>query len=105
MRARFRRPRRAPVKRRERATKKAAITQPEMQAMQATCEGNLEGLRARALLCFGFVSGGRRSEIAAADMRDLRNAAGQVHIEGLGPFNPLPFGKMYAQGKRHWKWA
>ncbi len=41
--------------------------------MLATCDDSLEGLRDRALLCFGFASGGRRrSEIAAADLRDLR---------------------------------
>lgn len=41
--------------------------------MVATCDDSLEGLRDRAVLLFGFASGGRRrSEIAAADWRDLR---------------------------------
>lgn len=67
------RARRASVKRGERPTKKTAITKAELEAMLATCDGSLEGLRDRALLCFGFASGGRRrSEIAAADVRDLR---------------------------------
>jgi len=67
------RARRAAVKRGERSTKKTAITRTELEAMLATCDDSLEGLRDRALLCFGFASGGRRrSEIAAADMRDLR---------------------------------
>ncbi len=64
---------RAAVKRGERPRKKTAITLPELEAMLATCDASLEGLRDRALLCFGFASGGRRrSEIAAADLRDLR---------------------------------
>ncbi|MBN6150152.1 site-specific integrase [Xanthomonas sp. AmX2] len=64
---------RAAVKRGERPRKKTAITLPELEAMLATCDDSLEGIRDRALLCFGFASGGRRrSEIAAADLRDLR---------------------------------
>lgn len=39
----------------------------------ATCDVSLEGPRDRALLYFGFASGGRRrSEIAAAELADLR---------------------------------
>ncbi|MGH8111026.1 MAG: site-specific integrase [Rhodanobacteraceae bacterium] len=67
------RARRAAVKRGERPHKKTAITQPELLALLATCDGSLEGLRDRALLYFAFASGGRRrSEVAAADLRDLR---------------------------------
>lgn len=67
------RPARAAVKRGERARKNTAITLAELEAMLATCDDSLEGIRDRALLCFGFASGGRRrSEIAAADLRDLR---------------------------------
>ncbi|MET4727141.1 hypothetical protein ABIE09_000935 [Lysobacter enzymogenes] len=41
-------------------------------------------LRDRALLCFGFASGGRRrSEIAAADMRDLRKVGEDGYIYRL----------------------
>lgn len=66
------RARRAAVKRGERPHKKTAITKPELKAMIATCDGSLEGLRDRALLYFAFASGGRRrSEVAAADLRDL----------------------------------
>ena len=54
------RARRASVKRGERPTKKTAITRPELKTMLATCDDSLEGLRDRALLCFGFASGGRR---------------------------------------------
>ena len=78
------RARRASVKRGERPTKKTAITRPELEAMLSTCDDTLEGLRDRALLCFGFASGGRRrSEIAAADMRDLRKTGDEGYIYRL----------------------
>ena len=63
---------RAAVKRGERPRKKTAITLPELEALLATRDDRLEGIRDRALLCFGFASGGRRrSEIVAAYLRDL----------------------------------
>jgi len=75
---------RAAVKRGERPRKKIAITLPELEAMLATCDDSLEGLRDRALLCFGFASGGRRrSEVAAADVRDLRRIGPQGYIYRL----------------------
>lgn len=78
------RARRSSVKRGERPTKKTAITRLELEAMLATCDGSLEGLRDRALLCFEFASGGRRrSEIAAADMRDLRKTGDEGYIYRL----------------------
>lgn len=78
------RARRASVKRGERPSKKTAITRPELEAMLATCDDSLEGLRDRALLCFGFASGGRRrSEIAAADWRDLCRTSDEVYIYRL----------------------
>lgn len=78
------RARRAAVKRGERPTKKTAITRPELEAMLETCNDSLEGLRDRALLCFGFASGGRRrSEIAAADLRDLRKTGDESYIYRL----------------------
>ncbi|CAD1791959.1 site-specific integrase [Xanthomonas arboricola pv. juglandis] len=52
--------------------------------MLATCDDSLEGIRDRALLCFGFSSGGRRrSEVAAADMRDLRKTGDGGYIYRL----------------------
>ena len=75
---------RAAVKRGVRPHKKTAITLTELEAMLATCDDSLEGLRDRALLCFGFASGGRRrSEIAAADLRDLRRIGPQGYIYRL----------------------
>lgn len=44
-----------------------------LEALIDTCDDTLEGLRDRALLYFAFASGGRRrSEVAAADLSDLR---------------------------------
>lgn len=75
---------RAAVKRGERVTKKTAITKAELEAMLDTCDDSLEGLRDRALLCFGFASGGRRrSEIAAADFRDLKRIGTDVYVYRL----------------------
>lgn len=69
----LKRGRRAAIKRGERPTKKTAITKLELEALLATCDDSLEGLRDRAILYFGFASGGRRrSEIAVADWQDLR---------------------------------
>ncbi|MCW0452530.1 site-specific integrase [Xanthomonas sacchari] len=75
---------RAAVKRGERPRKKTAITLPELEALLATCDDSLEGIRDRALLCFGFASGGRRrSEIAAADLSDLRRIGEAGYIYRL----------------------
>jgi integrase len=70
----------AAVKRGERPRKKTAITLAELEAMLATCDDSLEGIRDRALLCSG---GRRRSEIAAADLRDLRRIGPQGFIYRL----------------------
>lgn len=75
---------RAAAKHGERPRKKTAITLAELEAMLATCDDSLEGIRDRALLCFGFPSGGRRrSEIAAADLRDLRRIGEAGYIYRL----------------------
>lgn len=56
---------------------KTAATGDALDLMLATCDDSLEGLRDRALLLFGWASGGRRrSEIAGADVQDF---------EWLGP--------------------
>jgi integrase len=78
------RARRSSVKRGERPSKKTAVTRQELEVMLATCDDSLEGLRDAALLCFGFASGGRRrSEIAAADMQDLRKSGDESYIYRL----------------------
>jgi integrase len=80
----LKRGRRAAVKRGERPHKKTAITKPELEAMLATCDDSLEGLRDRAILYFGFASGGRRrSEIAVADWQDLRRVGEAAFVYRL----------------------
>jgi len=75
---------RAAVKRGERARKKTANTPAELEAMLATSDDSLGGIQDRALRCFGFASGGpRRSEIAAADLRDLRRICEAGYIYRL----------------------
>lgn len=52
--------------------------------MLTTCDDSMEGLSNRALPCFGFASGGhRRSDISAADMRDLRKVGDEGYIYRL----------------------
>lgn len=65
--------RRAYAKRGQRPRKKDALTRDPLQALLGTCDETLAGKRDRALLLFGWSTGGRRrSEIAAADMRFLK---------------------------------
>lgn len=66
------RAKRAASKRGETITKKTAATREPLEAMVATCNDSLEGLRDRALLLFAWASGGRRrSEVAAACVEQL----------------------------------
>lgn len=75
---------RAAVKRGERPRKKTAIILPELEALLATCDESLQGIPDRALLCFGFASGGRRrSEIAEANLRYLRRIGEAGYIYRL----------------------
>lgn len=65
--------RRAYAKRGAFARKKDALTRDPLEALLATCDESLAGKRDRALLLFGWSTGGRRrSEIADADMRCLK---------------------------------
>jgi integrase len=81
----LKRARRAAAQRGESPTKKAALTREPLEAMLATCDDSLEGLRDRALLLFGFASGGRRrSEIAAAQAEQLRRVGAQAFAFHLG---------------------
>lgn len=78
------RARRAAVKRGERPTKQTAAARTELEAMLATCDDSLVGRRDRALLCFGFASGGRRrSEIATAQLADLKRVDDDTYIYRL----------------------
>lgn len=56
----------------ERICKKTAATADPLQAMLATCDDGLRGLRDRALLLVGWSSGGRRrAELANIQCQDL----------------------------------
>ncbi len=70
------RTRKAYAKRGALPQKKDALTKDPLLAMLATCEDTLRGKRDRALLLFGWASGGRRrSEIAGVDMKYLTRIA------------------------------
>ena len=78
------RARRAAVKRGERPSKKTALVRSGLEALIARCDDSLEGLRDRALLAFAFASGGRRrSEVAAADLHDLRRNGADQYVYRL----------------------
>ncbi len=63
---------RAASKRGETVDKKTAATREPLEAMIATCDDSLEGIRDKALLLFAWASGGRRrSEVAAATIEQL----------------------------------
>lgn len=78
------RARRAAVKRGERPRKETAIVRTGLEAFLPTFDNSLVGLRDRALLYHAFASGKRRrSEIALADMRDLRKTGDEGYIYRL----------------------
>lgn len=64
------------------ALSKPALTREPLQAMLATCDQSLRGLRDRALLLFAWASGGRRrSEVVAATMENtVRTEDGYVYV-------------------------
>lgn len=75
------RAKRAAAKRGEAPTKKTAATREPLEAMTATCDDSLEGVRDRALLLFAWSSGGRRrSEVAAATMDQLIKVNEQTYL-------------------------
>jgi integrase len=87
------RARRAAVKRGERPRKKTAATRTELEALLATCDDSLQGLRDRALLYFGFASGGRRrSEIAVAQWADLTQVDANTYLYRLERSKTTPAG-------------
>ncbi len=73
------RAKRAASKRGETVSKKTAATKAPLEAMIATCDDSLQGIRDKAILLFGWSSGGRRrSEVASATMDQLiRHAPGE----------------------------
>ena len=72
--------RRAYAKRGVVPDKKAAITLEPLQAMLATCDDSLRGVRDRALLLFAWSSGGRRrSEVTDATMENTRRVGPRAY--------------------------
>ncbi|WP_257625090.1 site-specific integrase [Variovorax boronicumulans] len=64
--------------------KQRALTKEPLQAMLATCDDSLKGLRDKALLLFAWSSGGRRrSEVAAADMAHLERIGQDTYVYTL----------------------
>jgi integrase len=106
--------RRAYAKRGQRPQKKDALTRDPLQALVATCEKSLKGKRDRALLLFGWSTGGRRrSEIASAQMRFLKPAPDGEYLYELAhsktnqqgvdrPENAKPVVGAAAQALREW---
>jgi integrase len=79
------RARRAWAKRGEPVTKKTAATREPLEAMLATCDDSLEGIRDRALLLFAWASGGRRrSEVAGARVEQLTKVDERGYLLRLG---------------------
>jgi integrase len=72
---------------------KPALTREPLEALLATCDASLAGLRDRALLLFAFASGGRRrSEVTAATLDNTRRVrldgtAGWVYQMGVSKSN------------------
>jgi integrase len=61
--------------------KQAALTKEPLQAVLATCDDSPRGKRDRALLLFGWASGGRRrSESAGAAMENLRKVGSRGYL-------------------------
>lgn len=75
------RAKRAASKRGETVTKKTAATREPLEAMLATCDDSLEGIRDRAILLFGWASGGRRrSEVSSACFEHLTKVGDRGYL-------------------------
>ena len=86
--------RRAYARRAKPTRQPTAATRSVMEALLATCEEDLAGIRDRALLLFGWASGGRRrSEITAASFDNLRS-------DGDGYVYELTHSKTNQRGRR-----
>lgn len=77
--------RRAYAKRGAIVHKKPALTREPLEALLATCDGSLRGLRDRALVLFAWTSGGRRrSEVTAATTTNLVRQLGGDYVYLMG---------------------
>ena len=73
--------RRAYAKRGVTQDRKAALTKKPLEALLATCDESLRGVRARALLLFAWSSGGtRRSEVTDATMEDVHKVGDRAYV-------------------------
>ncbi len=73
--------RRAYAKRGVTQGKKAALTKEPLEALLATCDDSLRGVRDRALLLFAWSSGGRRrSEVTDATMENVRKVGDRAYV-------------------------
>lgn len=80
----LRRVRRAYASRGVRATSKPALVNASLDALLSTCTDGLPGIRDRALLLFGWGSGGRRrSEITKATMENLTRLDAETYVYQL----------------------
>lgn len=80
----LRRVRRAYASRGVRATPKPALVHAPLDALLATCTDGLLGVRDRALLLFGWGSGGRRrSEITSATLENLTRLDPDTYVYRL----------------------
>ena len=76
--------RRAYAKRGVTQDKKAALTKEPLEALLATCDDTLRGVRDRALLLFAWSSGGRRrSEVTDATMENVRRVGERAYVFSL----------------------
>ena len=61
--------------------KKAALTKDPLEALLATCDDSLRGVRDRALLLFAWASGGRRrSEVTAATTDNVKKVGDRAYV-------------------------
>ena len=61
--------------------KKAALTKDPLEAVLATCDDSLRGVRDRALLLFAWSSGGRRrSEVTAATTDNVKKIGARTYV-------------------------
>ena len=61
--------------------KKAALTKDPLEALLATCDDSLRGIRDRALLLFAWSSGGRRrSEVTAATTDNVKKVGARAYV-------------------------
>jgi integrase len=104
------RARRASVARGWTPKRKAAAERRVLERLLATCDGGLVGIRDRALLLFGFASGGRRrSEISEATVERLQRVGeefiyrmGRTKTEQDGGERPVPVAGKAAKAMNKW---